>query len=118
MPQRDCGFLLKNFMKSQHHYASVREDRFIAMDLVNPTVDFAKLAASFGMAAHHVERAADIAPAIVAGIASDTVNLIEIPVGVWSGGASRFGPASPSTRPRPCRARRAGACPETSCGRW
>jgi benzoylformate decarboxylase len=42
----------------------VRDDRFIAMDLVNPTVDFAKLAASFGMTAHHVERAADIAPAI------------------------------------------------------
>jgi benzoylformate decarboxylase len=72
--------ILKNFIKSQPHYASVRANRFIAMDLVDPAVDFSKLAASLGVPAHHVDRASDIAPAIEAGIASGTPNLIEIPV--------------------------------------
>jgi thiamine pyrophosphate-dependent acetolactate synthase large subunit-like protein len=44
-------------------------------------VDFAKLAASLGMPARHVERAVDIAPAIEAGIASGTAKLIVPPFG-------------------------------------
>ncbi|MBU9198316.1 MULTISPECIES: thiamine pyrophosphate-dependent enzyme [Burkholderia] len=37
--------ILKNFMKSQHHFASVRAGRFIGMDLDEPPIDFLALAA-------------------------------------------------------------------------
>jgi benzoylformate decarboxylase len=70
--------ILKTFMKSQAHYVSVRTNRFLAMDLVDPPLDFVKLAASMGVPARRVERAADLAPAIEAGIASGSVNLIEV----------------------------------------
>ncbi len=73
--------ILKKFLRSQPGYASARENRFIAMDLVDPAIDFLALAASMGVAARRVGRAADIAPAIAAGIASGAANLIEIPVG-------------------------------------
>src|SRR5262245_56504259 len=64
--------ILKSFMKAQPHYASVRANRFIAMDLIDPAIDFSKLAASLGVSALHVDHAVDIAPAIEAGIASGT----------------------------------------------
>jgi benzoylformate decarboxylase len=70
--------ILKKFLRSQPRYASARENRFIAMDLVDPAIDFLALASSMGVAARRVSRAADIAPAIAAGIASGTTNLIEI----------------------------------------
>ena len=70
--------ILKTFMKSQTHYASVRANRFIAMDLVDPRLDFPALAASMGVAARRITRAEEIAPAIEAGIASGLPNLIEV----------------------------------------
>ena len=70
--------ILKNFMRAQPAYASVRRNRFIAMDLVDPAIDFQSLAHSMGVPALRIERAADIAPAIEAGIASRAPNLIEI----------------------------------------
>jgi benzoylformate decarboxylase len=73
--------ILKRFVKSQPHSSSVRANRFIAMDIVDPAIDFDALAASMGVPARRVERAADIAPAIEAGIASGAPNLVEIPVG-------------------------------------
>ena len=51
------------------------------MDLVEPAIDFLALASSMGVPARRIERAADIAPAIAAGIASGTANLIEVPTG-------------------------------------
>jgi benzoylformate decarboxylase len=54
--------------------------RLIAMDIVDPAIDFPALAASMGLPARRVERAADIAPAIEAGISSGVPNLIEIPI--------------------------------------
>ena len=72
--------ILKKFVKSQPHSASVRANRFIAMDIVDPAIDFDALAASMGVPARRVERATDIAPAIEAGIASGVPNLLEIPV--------------------------------------
>ena len=72
--------ILKKFMRSQSHYASARANRFIAMDMVDPTIDFLALAASMGLPAHRVDRAADIAPALEAAISSRVPNLIEIPV--------------------------------------
>ena len=73
--------ILKKVLSSLPHYSSVRENRFIAMDLVAPAIDFLALASAMGVAARRVERAADIAPAIAAGVASGVANLIEIPVG-------------------------------------
>jgi benzoylformate decarboxylase len=67
-------------MKAQPHYASVRANRFIAMDLAEPAIDFLALAASMGMQGCRVDRACDIAPAIEAGIASRTANLVELMV--------------------------------------
>ncbi|WP_070999231.1 thiamine pyrophosphate-binding protein [Methylobacterium sp. C1] len=72
--------ILKTFMKGQAHYASVRANRFIAMDLTDPRVDFPALAASMGVPARRVTRAADIAPAIEAGIRSGGANLVEVVV--------------------------------------
>jgi benzoylformate decarboxylase len=70
--------ILKNFMKAQPRYASVRANRFIAMDLAEPTIDFLALAAAMGLPGCRVDRARDIAPAIEAGIASKTANLVEL----------------------------------------
>lgn len=72
--------ILKNYMKGQSHYASARANRFIAMDLTDPRIDFLALAASMGVPAQRVTRAADIAPAIEAGIASGRANLVEVVV--------------------------------------
>ncbi len=73
--------ILKNFMKGQADYLSARSNRFIAMDIVEPAIDYVALAASMGLPARRVERPGDIAPAIEAGIASGTANLVEIMIG-------------------------------------
>ena len=72
--------ILKNFMRSQAHFNSARENRFIAMDLEDPPIDFMALARSLGVQATQVAQVGDIADAIRAGIASGEPNLIEIPV--------------------------------------
>ncbi len=72
--------ILKNFMRSQPHFTSAQQNKFIAMDIVNPTVDYLAMANSMGVPARRVDRAGDIAEAIQAGIASNLPNLIEIPV--------------------------------------
>jgi benzoylformate decarboxylase len=64
----------------QPHYASLKANRFIAMDLVDPAIDFLALANALGIAAYRADRASDIAPAVASGIASGAPNLIEIPV--------------------------------------
>jgi benzoylformate decarboxylase len=67
-------------MRSQPHYASARANRFIAMDLIDPAVDFMALAASMGVPAQRIDRAKEIAPTLEAAIASGVPNLIEIPI--------------------------------------
>lgn len=77
----NCEYnVLKNFMRSQPHFTSAQENKFIAMDIVDPVVDYLALAKSMGVAACRVDRAGDIAAAIQAGITSGLPNLIEIPV--------------------------------------
>jgi benzoylformate decarboxylase len=73
--------VLKNFMRSQEHYTSAKTNRFIAMEIDNPPIDYLALAVSMGVPARRVERAGDIAQAIEAGIASGTTNLIEVVIG-------------------------------------
>jgi benzoylformate decarboxylase len=72
--------VLKKFMRSQSHNTSARANRFIAMDIVDPAIDFLALAASMGLPASRIDRAADIAPALETAISSGIANLIEIPV--------------------------------------
>ena len=72
--------VLKNFMKAQPHFLSIRTNRFIAMDLEDPAIDFLALATSMGIPSRRIERAQDIAGAIEEGIASGVPNLIEIPI--------------------------------------
>lgn len=70
--------ILKNFMRSRADYAAARTNRFIAMDLVDPVIDFQSLAQSMGVPARRIEKPGDIAGAVEAGIASGRPNLIEI----------------------------------------
>ena len=70
--------VLKKFLKSQPHSRSVQENRFIAMDMDNPRIDFMALARSMGVPGKRVDRAVDIAAAVEAGIASGKPNFIEI----------------------------------------
>ncbi|MDB5989403.1 MAG: mdlC [Herbaspirillum sp.] len=70
--------VLKNFMRSQEHYTSAKSNRFIAMEIDNPPIDYLALAVSMGVPARRVTRAGDIASAIEAGIASGVPNLIEV----------------------------------------
>jgi benzoylformate decarboxylase len=72
--------ILKRFMRSQPHYASTRANRFIGMDILDPAIDFLALAASMGLPARRIDRAAEIAPALEAVILSGAPNLIEIPI--------------------------------------
>ncbi len=72
--------ILKNYMRGQAHYLGARDNRFIGMDLTDPAIDFLALAATMGLPARRVERAADIAGAVEAGIASGLPNLIDVPI--------------------------------------
>jgi benzoylformate decarboxylase len=74
--------ILKNFLKRQNDYLSTRSNRFIAMDITDPPIDFLAMALSMGIPSRRIERAGDIAPAVEAGIASGVTNLIEIVIGV------------------------------------
>jgi benzoylformate decarboxylase len=74
--------VLKNFMKGQETYLSTRSNRYIAMDIVEPAIDYVSMAQSMGLPARRVERAGDVAAAIEAGIASGQANLVEVVIGV------------------------------------
>lgn len=51
--------VLKNFMKSQTDYISARNNRFIAMEIDQPAIDYPSLAHSMGVPAHRVEKTSD-----------------------------------------------------------
>jgi benzoylformate decarboxylase len=70
--------ILKNFMRGRSGYVAARTNRFIAMDIDQPLIDYGALARSLGVPASRVEKAQDIGPAVEAGIASGKANLVEI----------------------------------------
>jgi benzoylformate decarboxylase len=75
----NCEYnILKEFMKSQQHYNLTPKICSIAMDIINPVIDFIALGKSMGVPANRVERAGDIAATVEAGISSGKSNLIEI----------------------------------------
>ena len=72
--------VLKNFMRSQADYVSTQTGRFIAMEIDQPAIDYVALAHSLGVPAQRIEKAADIAPAVEAAIASGRPNLLDIAI--------------------------------------
>jgi benzoylformate decarboxylase len=60
--------------------ASASTGRFVGMDLDQPPVDFCTLAASMGVTAHRVDKAADVGPAAEAAWASGRPALLELPI--------------------------------------
>ncbi|MDA0824864.1 MAG: thiamine pyrophosphate-binding protein [Proteobacteria bacterium] len=72
--------VLKNFMRSQPHYNSTRTGKFIAMDIVEPAIDFQALARSMGVAAQRITEAREIQATVARAIDSAKPNLIEIVV--------------------------------------
>ncbi|MHC4403290.1 MAG: thiamine pyrophosphate-binding protein [Planctomycetota bacterium] len=54
--------------------------RFVGLDLVDPAVDYVGLARSLGVAARRVDEPEDLKQAVVGALASDTPQLIEVPV--------------------------------------
>ena len=55
-------------------------DRFIGMDFQSPQLDFVGLATSMGVSARRVERASDVAPALLDAIASERPVLLDVAV--------------------------------------
>jgi benzoylformate decarboxylase len=69
-------------VKQGVRYADVSEEgrRNLGVDLTEPAVDFLALARSFGVEAHRVERAGEVAPALDAALAREGPSLLEIPI--------------------------------------
>jgi len=61
-------------------------DRFVGMDLRDPSIDYTGLARAFGLAARRVTDPADIAPALREAVASGAPYLIEVMVADGFGG--------------------------------
>jgi benzoylformate decarboxylase len=72
--------VLKNFMRSQAHYVSAQTNKFVAMEINQPAIDYVALAQGFGLPARRIDKASDIAPAIEAGIAGGCANLVDIAI--------------------------------------
>jgi benzoylformate decarboxylase len=59
---------------------SVRHDRFVAMDLGDPPVDYVALARSMGVDATLVEKAGDVGDAVRAALEAGRPHLLELPI--------------------------------------
>jgi len=59
---------------------SVRNDRFVAMDIVDPPIDYLALAQSMGVGATLVEKAHDVGDAVRAALDSGRPHLLELPI--------------------------------------
>src|SRR6266540_3405425 len=57
---------------------SAEDDTYVAMDLVNPRLDYVGLAKSMGVAGELVEKSADVGPAIHRGLASGGPYLVDV----------------------------------------
>ena len=80
------------------------------MDLDRPPVDFCALAASMGVPAQRVEKAADVGPAAEAAWASGRPALLELPIATYARRAPAPS-AGPARAPRPGGARPGGCRP-------
>ena len=57
---------------------AAQADRYVAMDLDDPRVDFVRLAESLGVSAERIEKAADVAPALGRALASSGPTLLDV----------------------------------------
>jgi benzoylformate decarboxylase len=57
---------------------SAEDDRYVAMDLAKPLIDFVGLARSLGVAGTRVEKASDIGPAVGKALASGGPHLVDV----------------------------------------
>ncbi len=57
---------------------AAQTDRYVAMDLDEPRVDFVRLAESLGVSAERIEKAADVAPALGRALASSGPTLLDV----------------------------------------
>lgn len=71
--------ILKNYLRGMEG-ETARTGTFVAMDLVNPAVDFVALATSMGVPATLVERAGDVGDAVRAALAAGGPHLLELPI--------------------------------------
>jgi benzoylformate decarboxylase len=58
----------------------IRNDRFVAMDIVDPPIDYLALAQSMGVDATLVEKAHDVGDAVRAAFESGRPHLLELPI--------------------------------------
>jgi benzoylformate decarboxylase len=57
---------------------AAQTDRYVAMDLDDPRVDFVRLAESMGVSAERIEKAAEVAPALDRALASTGPTLLDV----------------------------------------
>ena len=73
--------ILKNYLRTRKG-ESVERDRYVAMQITDPDVDYLALAASMGVAATRVDHAGDIGNVVRSALASGLPHLVEIPISV------------------------------------
>jgi benzoylformate decarboxylase len=71
--------ILKNYLRGMRG-DSARAERFVAMDLADPPVDYVALAASMGVPATLVEKATDVGDAVRAALDHGGPHLLELPI--------------------------------------
>jgi benzoylformate decarboxylase len=71
--------ILKNYLRTMKH-DSVRTDRYVAMDITEPNLDYVGLAAAMGVAGTLVDNADDIGDVVRSALASGAPHVIEIPI--------------------------------------
>jgi benzoylformate decarboxylase len=71
--------ILKNNLRGMKG-DSVRADRFVAMDIVDPPIDYLALARSMGVEATLVEKAPDVGDAVRTAFESGRPHLLELPI--------------------------------------
>jgi benzoylformate decarboxylase len=71
--------ILKNYLRTMNG-ESVANDRFVAMDIESPSVDYVGLARSMGVEATLVEKAHDVGDAVQAAWDSGRPHLLELPI--------------------------------------
>jgi benzoylformate decarboxylase len=57
-----------------------KQGRFVGMDLVQPEIDFVKLAESMGVAAQRVTKAQEVGPALSQALSRQAPSLIDVPI--------------------------------------
>jgi benzoylformate decarboxylase len=73
--------ILKNYLRTRKG-DSVERDRYVAMQITDPDVDYLAMAASMGVAGTRVDHAGDIGDVVRGALATGLPHLVEIPIAV------------------------------------